>query len=131
MNNGFLCRTSVRLSAAVLTAAAALSAQQFSHTSTQPSDPGVRAGAAGAGAALAGLSAAEQASFAAGLGAFQEVDDVSHGLGPRFNLDSCAGCHAFPSIGGASPALNPQAQVATKMGATNQLPPFITSNGPI
>ena len=33
---------------------------------------------------------------------------MDEGLGPRFNLDSCGGCHAAPAIGGTSPAVNPQ-----------------------
>src|SRR3954471_2848362 len=74
----------------------------------QPKDPGVRPGDAGAGGPLPGVTGAELAAFNSGLATFQEVDDVSHGLGPRFNLDSCAGCHAFPTVGGSSPATNPQ-----------------------
>ena len=62
---------------------------------------------------------------------FQEVDTGPDGLGPRFNLDSCSGCHSHPSIGGTSPATNPQVAVATLMGAKNVVPSFITANGPI
>ncbi len=46
-------------------------------------------------------------------------------------MDSCAGCHAFPDAGGSSPALNPQIAVATKAGAKNAIPPFITASGPV
>src|ERR1700722_12105544 len=50
--------------------------------------------------------------FANGLGRFQEVEVVSgganNGLGPRFNFNSCSGCHAQPSIGGRGPATNPE-----------------------
>jgi CxxC motif-containing protein (DUF1111 family) len=53
------------------------------------------------------------------------------GLGPRFNLDGCAGCHAFPAAGGSSPPNNPQVQVAAASGATNTLPGFIKPNGPV
>ncbi len=115
--------TGVRVCAAALTVAAIGIAQ--------PRDPGLRGGSAGAGGALPGLTAAQLAAFNAGLAAFQEIDDVAGGLGPRFNLDSCGGCHAFPSIGGASPALNPQIAVASRMGASNSIPPFITAGGPI
>ncbi|MCU1275643.1 MAG: hypothetical protein JWO48_3074, partial [Bryobacterales bacterium] len=97
----------------------------------QPHDPGVRGGLAGAGGPLPGLSAAQLAAFNDGLVAYQEVDDVAKGLGPRFNLDSCAGCHAAPAIGGVSPALNPQVAMATANGARNTIPPFITANGPV
>ena len=94
-------------------------------------DPGVRGGPAGAGDALAGLTDAERAFFEVAKDVFQEVDAVADGLGPRFNLDSCSGCHLQPSVGGTSPAINPQIAVATKDGATNVIPSFITANGPV
>ena len=50
---------------------------------------------------------------------------------PTFNSNSCASCHAQPSLGGSSPAVNPQIQVATLDGATNTIPSFITLNGPV
>src|SRR5262249_27135370 len=53
------------------------------------------------------------------------------GLGPRFNMNSCAGCHAQPSSGGSSPFTNPQVTVASQDGATNQIPSFITLSGPV
>src|SRR5262249_6816908 len=53
------------------------------------------------------------------------------GLGPRFNLNSCAGCHAQPAAGGSSPFINPQIAVATLDGATNTIPSFIQANGPV
>ena len=62
---------------------------------------------------------------------FQEADGVDEGLGPRFNLDSCAGCHAAPAVGGSSPAVNPQFAVAVKDGARNTIPPFLSLNGPV
>jgi CxxC motif-containing protein (DUF1111 family) len=101
-------------------------------------DPGVRGGPAGAGGPLSGLNDAEQRFFSAGLATFQEVDSVQGtipgtgvGLGPRFNLDACAGCHGQPAAGGTSPAVNPQVAVATKGGATNHVPSFITVDGPV
>jgi CxxC motif-containing protein (DUF1111 family) len=94
-------------------------------------DPGVRTGAAGAGGSLSGLSTDQVAFFDAGLDAFLEVDGVADGLGPRFNLDSCAGCHAAPAVGGSSPVVNPQVAVATAFGAQNVVPSFITSSGPV
>jgi CxxC motif-containing protein (DUF1111 family) len=98
-----------------------------------PVDPGVRGGAAGAGGSLANptTEADEFAFWQASIDAFVEIDGVPEGLGPRFNLDSCAGCHAFPAVGGTSPATNPQVTVATLAGATNTIPPFITRNGPV
>ncbi len=109
---------------------------------TSPRDPGVRAGAAGAGGPLAGLTTGEQALFEISTDVFQEVQSVTGelldngneteaGLGPRFNLDGCAGCHQQPAIGGTSPAVNPQVVVARKAGATNALPFFVTVNGPV
>jgi CxxC motif-containing protein (DUF1111 family) len=101
-------------------------------------DPGVRGGPAGAGGSLSGLNVAEQRFFGAGLATFQEVEsvqgtipDTGAGLGPRFNLDTCAGCHAQPAVGGTSPAVNPQVAVATKNGATNHVPFFIAADGPV
>src|SRR6266404_7898451 len=91
-------------------------------------DPGPRAGPAGAGGPLPGLSADEKALFDAAKVIFMEVDDVAGGLGPRFNLDSCAGCHAAPAVGGSSPAENPQVDVAS---AKNVVPSFITEKGPV
>src|SRR5437899_3249650 len=94
-------------------------------------DPGPRNGPTAPARPLAGLTAGERRAFDAGRGSFDEVDDVADGLGPRFNLDSCAGCHAHPTIGGASPRVNPQPAVAAKFGAINRLPPFIQNDGPV
>jgi CxxC motif-containing protein (DUF1111 family) len=94
-------------------------------------DPGPRGGSPDAGGPLTGLSAGELAFFNSSQDTFQEVDDVADGLGPRFNMDSCAGCHAFPAVGGSSPTQNPQVGVATKNGADNTLPSFIKIDGPI
>ena len=64
-----------------------------------PFDPGLRGGAAGAGAPIPGLTVKEAKFFDAGLDAFTETQSVTgtmpnteKGLGPRFNLDSCVGC---------------------------------------
>jgi CxxC motif-containing protein (DUF1111 family) len=105
----------------------------------QVSDPGVRGGAAGAGGPLTGLTNLQQQFFTAAQTRFEEIDSVSgtapgaagSGLGPRFNADSCAACHSQPSIGGSSPATNPQVAVANKDGATNTVPSFISSTGPV
>ncbi|MHB8743404.1 MAG: di-heme oxidoredictase family protein [Sulfuricaulis sp.] len=94
-------------------------------------DPGVRGGAAGAGSEIAGLTTSQQSFFSAGLTNFVKSDGIGDGLGPRFNLDSCAGCHAQPAVGGTSPSTNPQVALATADGALNTVPSFITSNGPV
>jgi CxxC motif-containing protein (DUF1111 family) len=117
--------------AATANAAAAQNRNPTSPSRGAPVDPGVRGGAPGAGGALPGLSDAENQFFEAAKGVFQEVDAGPDGLGPRFNLDSCSGCHAAPSVGGTSPATNPQVAVATLAGAKNTLPSFITASGPV
>jgi len=93
-------------------------------------DPGVRTGTA-AGNSILGLSPDEATLFQIGQDAFNELEGVGDGLGPRYNLDSCGGCHSFPATGGTSPAVNPQVTVATASGARNVVPAFITANGPI
>ena len=95
------------------------------------SDPGVRAGAAGAGAQLSGLSATQAAFFTAGAADFAEVENVANGLGPRMNLDSCGGCHIQPALGGTSPFVNPQVAFAGKDGGTDGIPSFVMGNGPV
>lgn len=102
-------------------------------------DPGVRGGAAGAGTPLASVSANpnDLAFFNTGLAQFNEHQTVTGdnvGLGPRFNLDSCGGCHSQPATGGSSPAVNPQFTVISSgvaSSATNTRPSFITQNGPV
>ena len=110
-------------------------------------DPGPRSGAAGAGGYYPTLNAAEQLFFNQALARFKEVDSVSggiagepgSGLGPTFNGNSCAMCHAQPAVGGSSPGMNspqnpmanPQVALATLHGARNTVPSFITANGPV
>jgi CxxC motif-containing protein (DUF1111 family) len=94
-------------------------------------DPGVRGGPAGAGGMLPGLTGSQSAFFSAGRASFEQTEALADGLGPRFNLDSCAGCHAQPMTGGTSPAVNPQVAVATALGADNSVPSFVTLNGPV
>jgi CxxC motif-containing protein (DUF1111 family) len=76
--------------------------------------------------------------FEESLEAFNELDSVagagntSAGLGPRFNLDSCAGCHSFPAVGGSSGFVNPQPVVAHRDGARNDAEiPFLQADGPV
>ena len=98
---------------------------------SQASDPGLRRGASGAGAPLPGLTVSQLAAFQAGQAEFQQADGLGDGLGPRFNLDSCGGCHAQPALGGSSPAKNPQVVVATAFGGRNLIPFFVTGDGPV
>jgi CxxC motif-containing protein (DUF1111 family) len=110
-------------------------------------DPGPRPGPAAAGSFYSTLSAKEQAFFTQAQLRFQEIDSVSggiagetgSGLGPTFNGNSCAQCHAQPTIGGSSPGLaspqnpiqNPQIAAAALDGATNAVPSFISESGPV
>jgi len=112
-------------------------------------DPGVRGGAINGQTGATATSPLPLASVTAntpqgiseffqnGLDRFQEVDVVSgganNGLGPRFNFNSCSGCHAQPTIGGSSPATNPEFTVVHNgiaSGSTNTVPSFLTANGP-
>jgi CxxC motif-containing protein (DUF1111 family) len=93
-------------------------------------DPGPRNGPPRSGQPLRNLSADELQAFAHGRDVFAEIDDVVDGLGPRFNLDSCAGCHTHPAVGGSSGPVNIQPRVALKFGAVNRIPPFIQTDGP-
>lgn len=111
----------------------------------QAKDPGPRAGAAGAGSYFPTLNSNEQQAFFQVLNTFQEVDSVSgtieegKGLGPTFNGNSCAMCHAQPAVGGSSPGQNspqkpvpnPQVALAKLDGATNTVPSFITASSPV
>src|SRR5579862_7635456 len=110
-------------------------------------DPGPRKGPAGAGGSYATLNSTEQAIFTQALTRFKEIDSVSGsisgeagtGLGPTFNGNSCAMCHAQPAVGGSSPGLkspqnsvaNPQVALATLDGAKNSVPAFIILDGPV
>ncbi len=105
-------------------------------------DPGPRGEPPGAGGPFVGLSPNEIAFFNAALEVFTEVDSVSGhvagesgiGLGPTFNGNSCAQCHAQPATGGTSPAVNPQVGLATLdrvAGGEQTVPSFIKDDGPI
>lgn len=104
-----------------------------------PVDPGPRAGAADSGKPLPGLTPAQLNAFNVAKEIFQEVVSVAgtidgeddHGLGPGFNMNSCVGCHAQPAVGGSSPKVNPQVEIATLHGAKNVVPSFITKDGPV
>jgi CxxC motif-containing protein (DUF1111 family) len=114
----------------------------------QVNDPGVRSTTGiNAGQPLASVSANanDLAFFNAGLAQFNEHQTVTGdnpGLGPRFNLDGCGGCHSQPAPGGSSPSANvfpnvgpnPQSQVIANglvSGATNTIPSFVAANGPV
>ncbi|MGC2183889.1 MAG: di-heme oxidoredictase family protein, partial [Terriglobales bacterium] len=102
-------------------------------------DPGPRAGDAAAGGVLPGLSQELQSFFNDARVDFMEVDSVSgtisgeegSGLGPTFNGNGCAQCHAYPAAGGSSPITNPQVGLAVLDGAKNTVPSFVTTDGPV
>jgi len=101
-------------------------------------DPGVRPGPPGAGLPIAGLTANQLAFFNAGGASFEEIhsvtgslDNTSKGLGPTFDGEGCGQCHAQPATGGTSATPNPQVADANDQGATNQIPFFITDDGPV
>jgi CxxC motif-containing protein (DUF1111 family) len=102
-------------------------------------DPGVRGGAAGAGAAFASVqnNPNDNAFFQSGLSQFAETQTVTGdnpGLGPRFNSNSCGNCHSQPATGGTGPAVNPQFQFTNgpqpRVAPNDATPFFITANGP-
>jgi len=110
-------------------------------------DPGPRGGAPGAGGPVPTLNVNETRFWDGGLAQFQIVFSVSGtvagepgvGLGPGFNGNGCAQCHAEPAVGGSSPGLNspthpipnPQVALATLDGAANAVPSFIFPKGPV
>jgi CxxC motif-containing protein (DUF1111 family) len=109
------------------------------HAQSTPTDPGPRGGAPGAGGPIRGLTLVQKDLFNFVTGEFSQLHSVGgnlageegNGLGPTYNLNGCAGCHAFPAIGGASPKVNPQIAVATLDGARNTVPSFLSLHGPI
>lgn len=116
--------------AAAATQAAARSAAEPPAVSGTVRDPGPRRTAAGAGGAIAGLDRDQLAAFNEGRAVFMKDYDLKAGIGPTMDLDHCAGCHYQPAVGGSSGSVNPQISFATKLGATNTVPPFISRSGP-
>ena len=119
----------------ILTMALITCGYTVGQTRSDPVDPGVRGGVAGAGGPLQGLTADESAFFLDGQVRFAQIEVVNkganNGLGPRFNSNQCFSCHSQPNMGGTSPAKNPLPEVAALDGAKNAVPWFIVPNGPI
>ncbi len=126
---GGLSRVSMTLLIAVAAFGLLISHVETLSSFTRAEDPGVRGGDPGAGEALDGISDSERGYFDVGKEDFEEAEEVEDGIGPRFNLDGCGGCHSQPAIGGTSPAENPQMKFG--VGGTDTLPPFISLNGPV
>jgi CxxC motif-containing protein (DUF1111 family) len=146
-------RTVKLFSVLVCAAALCLAGAAFAQT-----DPGVQTASRGTGQVLSAASSANDPNlnsfFTDGQNRFQDVESVSgsptgnNGLGPRFNFNSCVGCHSQPAIGGSGPSTNPQFKVvgncangvaqtpadqgvkAVACSTTNTTPAFITANGP-
>jgi CxxC motif-containing protein (DUF1111 family) len=146
--------TAVALLAASLSCARGDSGTDVEDLGSSPGsnliDPGPRGGTPGAGGALAALDADHTAYFGAAQAVFAEIDSVSggiageegSGLGPTFNANSCASCHAEPAAGGSSPhptmgfvkKPNPQigfASLDRLPGQSQMVPSFILSDGPV
>src|SRR5262245_698760 len=76
-------------------------------------DPGPRLTPSRNGAPFEGLTPVQHQLFINGHQVFNAAATVQGtlpgtrpGLGPRFNMDSCAGCHGHPHLGGTSQMLN-------------------------
>ena len=131
-----------RISLASFLPGAALAAAGFygALAAANPIDPGVRTAPTDNGppVPLRGLGTDELAFFDDGLVRFNTIEVVSgalpnqgNGLGPRYNSNSCGSCHSQPYVGGSSPAQNPLMSIANAGGATNEIPWFLTAQGPI
>jgi CxxC motif-containing protein (DUF1111 family) len=124
-------------------------------------DPGPRTGPANAGGPIKGLSPEDEKLFWASWEKFKRLYSVSGtlekgvGLGPAFNGNSCAQCHAQPAAGGSSPSIhspqvhqvvarngypelarevNPQFTLASMdrfKGKEQTIPAFVKSDGPV
>src|SRR6266851_2873432 len=135
-------KTVKRASVLVFLAALFLPGSAFAQT-----DPGVQGGPARAGSPLGSVNSGDGTLqfFQNGQARFQDIESVTNsptgnnGLGPRFNMNQCSGCHLQPAVGGTSPspnsvqnpAPNPQVAVATRFGATNVVPSFVSATGPV
>jgi len=148
---------SVVRSIALLTLAAAITIPLCAQ-----SDPGPRAGASGAGGPIKNLDPKDEKLFWSSWERFKKVYSVSGsiemgaGLGPSFNGNGCAQCHAQPAAGGSSPSphspqvrqvqygakehlslapqYNPQIALAALdriPGKEQKTPSFLTEDGPI
>ncbi len=128
---GIACAVSAAALAGEIFFANAGLADNLPASALTANDPGVRAAPAGAGGPVPGLDIQSMEFFQAGPNVFGEIEGVALGLGPRFNLDNCAGCHAQPAAGGTSPSTNPQIAAATANGAQNSIPSFVSLHGPV
>jgi CxxC motif-containing protein (DUF1111 family) len=105
---------------------------------SQAQDPGPRGGPPGAGTFIVGLTSNQKNVEGTITGTFTEINSVTgtgdggtgnSGLGPRFNFNSCNGCHAQPAVGGAAPFTNGFFSVFFLDGALNEMPSFESQTG--
>jgi len=101
-------------------------------------DPGVRGGAAGAGTFFPGLTQNQKNVEGTITATFIEINSVTGvgnggtgnlGLGPRFNFNSCNGCHSQPAVGGVAPFTNGFFSIFDLDGALNEMPSFESQTG--
>ena len=101
-------------------------------------DPGVRGGKAGAGTFFSGLTQNQKNVEGTITATFIEINSVTGagnggtgnlGLGPRFDLNSCNGCHAQPAVGGSAPFTSNFFSVFDLDGALNEMPYFESQSG--
>ena len=98
-------------------------------------DPGVHAGAPMAGGFISGLNPNQtnvELSFSSNfieLNGVTSFETGNQGLGPRFNSNSCGGCHAQPAPGGTSAATNNFFSIYDDYGAINEMPFFESLTG--
>lgn len=144
MNTGKRLNVILILTFSIFTVSMLVYAQQpvSGSSAAGAQDPGVRAGSVNVGQPLSTLTADQLLFFQDGQTRFENVDTVTganEGLGPTYNSNSCSSCHAQPTVGGTSPSAsqypnigpNPQIEAASADGATNTVPFFITSDGPV
>jgi CxxC motif-containing protein (DUF1111 family) len=134
-------RAAYYVALAILLAASAavlISRPAVVHGQSLATDPGPRPLPADAGNFYSALTADQNAVTKRLTQIFTEVNFVAGGplvktvgLGPRFNSNSCNSCHAYPAVGGSSPPTNPLFGIYQLEGATNTMPYFITSTGPV
>lgn len=122
----------------VASAAVLMSRPAVVHGQSLATDPGPRPLPADAGNFYSALTPNQLAITQRLTQIFTEVNFVAGGplvktvgLGPRFNSNSCNSCHAYPAVGGSSPPNNPLFGIYQLEGATNSMPYFITSTGPV
>ncbi len=104
-----------------------------------------------AGMWFQGISIFETVASVTGVSSAAPNTEPMPGLGPSFNAQSCFQCHSQPAVGGSSPGQitiavsstlervftsfdcieNPEIIAAHDRNATNTVPSFVQTNGPV